>query len=869
MNRPAGRSGHADRLKHKPHLLNYYNDLLAYLAGRASLDERTLDAAFKLAVASEYHFLPIEVVIARALARGELCEFADVVFELARAGFPFAKTFLAAYRKIDYPIKADAPLLVSLVRDSLCRIPKSEKVIELVYSSGDGDAARFLLHATASIASAAPGALAELLPRVVSAMRSLPRPLFSTWLRRGCDLLESLRAEEGVAFLKMESVASRRLLGLNHAALADVRRVLGIYASSLAGRTLAVVERETSVFGPGAPFTDGRSVFLPPSVDFFADPVHNERAYSALTAVQAATVAYGTYGFDLQKISFRAELADRYGTQLPDVMENARREYRGRAEEVRERRTGEVEAVFKGLRAIRLLETQLEKFFYSFPTPDLAKTIFTLVETGRIERRLSGTYGGLREDLASLNAKLWERRPEAAVAEDNSFAKFEAALEGLIQWSLQGRYKAGELDEGTAAALKRITSAYDEVQNENATVEDAALVAFNIYNVFFELYPLVSLTRRLDVRARTAGLGKIELAPEIVADSSPDLVTAVDNRFTHENLSHDEEDAVDLAAAGARADTAADLKREIASGRVRVYRYDEFDCLKSVMLPGHCTLYERTLPPGDPGYFDSVLARHAAVYKRLRKKILALKPEEVELSRKWLSGDEVHLQDAVDFAIDLARGRTPEEKIYVKKIRNRRDVAAAVLLDASSSTEETVGGRRIIDIEKDALCLLARTLEAVGDDFALYTFAGSGRHGVFFNVVKEWHEPWNAPVRARVGAVEAVASNRDGCAVRHATAKLAALPHKTRLLLLLSDGIPADVDYGSASNVETSRYAIEDTRRAIREAKKAGITPYCLTIDRAARDYIARLYGQYHFQVLSDIATLPEKLSKLYLRLTR
>jgi nitric oxide reductase NorD protein len=326
---------------------------------------------------------------------------------------------------------------------------------------------------------------------------------------------------------------------------------------------------------------------------------------------------------------------------------------------------------------------------------------------------------------------------------------------------------------------------------------------------------------------------------------------------------------VDLTATTASGESARNLKRDLETGRVRVYRYDEYDCMKSVMLPKHCTLYERTLDGRDTGFFTSVLARQATVYKRLRKKILALKPEEVELSRKWLSGDEIHLQDAVDYAIDLIRGKTPEDRIYLKKIRNRRDVAAAVLIDASSSTEETVSGRRIIDIEKDAVCLLGQTLAAVGDDFGLYSFASNGRHGVFFNVVKDFADPWGPPVQARIGAIEAVASNRDGCAVRHASAVLASLPHKTKLLLLLSDGIPADVDYGSASNIETSQYAIEDTRQAILDAKKTGIVPYCLTIDRTAKDYIARLYGQYHFQILSDIARLPEKLSKLYLRLTR
>jgi nitric oxide reductase NorD protein len=868
MKHPAGDSEHRERLRSRPHLLRYYEELVDFLNGRLPLDERAYAAAFRLALASEYFLLPTSTLIARALAKGEFHEFADILFALTQAGFPFAKAFLALYQHVDYPVKDEAPVIIRLVRDALRPIPKSEKVLDFIFSSGDAEVFRFLLRAVAVIASAVPGTLAELLPLLDRHRRSLSRPLFFEWLSRGCDLMTSRRVEEGVAYFKLESKQSRRLLNLHYVALRDMKRVLDIYSSSLAGRSLAILDREVSVFGLEAPFTDGRSVFLPPRLDYFRDHRENERAYAALTAVQAATVAYGTYGFDLARIAFRSELADRYGTQLPDVLENAQRQYRGRAEEVREKRTGEIEAVFKGLRKIVLLETQLEKFFYSFPTPDLVKTVFTLVETVRIEGRLAEVYPGLREDFGVLNRHLWEKRPALGATEDNSIDKFRTLLEALVQISLMGKTKGGDLGQSLATALAKMTAELGKIGHGRTTVEDSASISFAIYNIFFELFPLVSITRRVDLRDLTGGIDVIELVPEIVADSSPDLVTFTDNRFSHENLTEDDEAALDLGSTNERTQIVEGLKKALADGSVRVFRYDEFDHLKGVMCRRHCTLYERDLEPRDPLYFDAVIARHQAVYKRLRKKLLNLKPEEVEFSRKWLAGDEINLQDAVDFAIDLARGQTPEEKIYVKKIRNRRDVAAAILLDSSSSTEELVLGGRIIDIEKDALCLLGQTLEAIGDDFSVYSVASNGRQRVDFNIVKNFDEPWGRRVQARIGAIEPVASNRDGCAVRHAAAKLAALPHKTKLLLILSDGIPADVDYGSTSNVETSQYAIEDTRQAILSAKKAGIVPYCLTIDRTARDYISRLYGAYHFQILPEVARLPEKLSKLYLRLT-
>jgi len=117
--------------------------------------------------------------------------------------------------------------------------------------------------------------------------------------------------------------------------------------------------------------------------------------------------------------------------------------------------------------------------------------------------------------------------------------------------------------------------------------------------------------------------------------------------------------------------------------------------------------------------------------------------------------------------------------------------------------------------------------------------------------------------------VTAYGSNRDGCAVRHACHRLTQLQNKTKLLILISDGIPADLDYGGASAVDTSQYAIEDTRRALQECRMRGIVPYCITIDRTARKYIPHMYGDYSYTILSDVRLLPEKLSRLYLKLTR
>ena len=246
-----------------------------------------------------------------------------------------------------------------------------------------------------------------------------------------------------------------------------------------------------------------------------------------------------------------------------------------------------------------------------------------------------------------------------------------------------------------------------------------------------------------------------------------------------------------------------------------------------------------------------------------------MQPEELELTRRWLSGDEIHIGDAFDFATDLFRGATPDGKIYQRRKRNRRDIVAAILLDSSSSTEESVDGETIISMEKQALCLLAGVLAPIGDTFGIFSYFSMGRHNNFYMVAKDFHEKWNEATQGRIASIEASSSNRDGCAIRHTTSRLLERPEKTKLLLLLSDGIPADAGYGSEDGSRTTDYAIEDTRRAVLDARIAGIVPYCITIDRSAKSYIPRLYGDYHYSVIRSVSELPEKLSRLYLRLTR
>jgi nitric oxide reductase NorD protein len=521
-----------------------------------------------------------------------------------------------------------------------------------------------------------------------------------------------------------------------------------------------------------------------------------------------------------------------------------------------------------------LLNTEHEKYYYSFPTPELARDLFILIENARIEHQLSNVYKGLREDFKLVKSYLWYNRPEITPPGDDPKAQFLAAIECLIQYSLGRRWKGNIDDNRLLGNINRIISEFELIYSEENTVQDTALICFNIYNIFYDNFQIVTYFTKNDLKETFSSIFQPEIYSEVVLDTSPELLKEEElkgeqSEEDEEASVEDEDMAIDFASMRNISREDEYIKKLFAQGKMKIFRYPEFNHLKNSYEDNHCTLFERKLDSEESDYYEFILKKYKYEYKKIKKRFLMMTPDEVEMSRHWLSGEEIHMTDAFDYVMDLLRGESPDEKIYFRKIRNIRDIVVAILIDASSSTLESIDNQRIIDIEKSALTLLSSALDIIGDAFGIFSFFSMGRHRVFINVVKDFDEPWERSIRGRIPSIEGIASNRDGCAIRHIVHRLLGQPHKTKLLILLSDGIPADSNYGSTSSSETNEYAIEDTRRAIIEAKKQGVIPYCITIDRFAKSYIPHLYGDYRYAIINDVTMLPEKLSQLYLKLTR
>ncbi len=294
-------------------------------------------------------------------------------------------------------------------------------------------------------------------------------------------------------------------------------------------------------------------------------------------------------------------------------------------------------------------------------------------------------------------------------------------------------------------------------------------------------------------------------------------------------------------------------------------RYPEWDYRLQVDRPDWCTVLEGRAPAGDAAAIDAIVAARKPIVERLRRLIEALQPQGVQRLRRQEEGDDLDLEAAVRAAIDLRRGAAPDTRVHRRSVRRERDLAALLLLDLSQSTNEQVrsGGTTVLELTREAAALLADAMAKLGDPFAIHGFSSNGRHEVNYRRFKDFGEAHGPASRARLAGMRGELSTRMGAAMRHAGALLARRPEKKRLLLVLTDGAPSDVD------VRDPQYLRADARKAVEELARSGVATFCISLDPGADDYVARIFGANRYAVVDRVERLPERLPSLYLGLVR
>ena len=264
----------------------------------------------------------------------------------------------------------------------------------------------------------------------------------------------------------------------------------------------------------------------------------------------------------------------------------------------------------------------------------------------------------------------------------------------------------------------------------------------------------------------------------------------------------------------------------------------------------------RLLPAaaGPQQWVDDTLAERRGMLHDIRRRFELLRAQRQRVYRQ-LDGDELDLPAYIESQADFRAGLPMVQRLYQSERRTRRDLAIMLLVDVSGSTDGWIANqRRVIDVEREALLLVCIALNGLAAPYSVLAFSGEGPQAVVVRSVKRFDEPYDSAIAQRIAGLEPEYYTRAGAALRHASALLLREAAEHRLLLLISDGKPNDID------AYEGRYGVEDMRQAVTEARLQGLSPFCLTIDRQAASYLPAVFGPHQYALLPHPQLLPTVL---------
>ncbi len=581
--------------------------------------------------------------------------------------------------------------------------------------------------------------------------------------------------------------------------------------------------------------SDHAAIYLPDEIDRFESREENERLYRLLVRLEASFHEFGSFDFDLEKA---LELCPA-GWDAP------------------------------ALEPSDPARPDIDRFLGRFPDPALAADVYTLFELGRIRLCLAESYPGLvRRWYPLLQAVFREEHAGACVAPlEELFAHVALGLAAAPTGGVEAEIAKAFAREVTAAspaeAVAGLTARYGAACTGHEGVlrppfgwrpwpNPAAAWDAGLERTTGRLVAALSRhgvrARRSDVRRRLREGGGRLTARDLEALGRSDESL---RRELAQALGGPEPDA-----------TGPESERGDAG---LVHRYPEWDERLGDYLPDHVRLrVHPALSPERDGFYAEVLRRRHALVGRTRQAFERMRPEGVERLRRWVDGDELDYRELVESAVDRRLGDLPSDRVFIKRVKHRRDVAVLMLVDVSRSTAHPVPGAEasVLDVEKESIVVLCEALTVLGDAFAVAAFSGTGRLGVDYFRIKGFDEPLSSEVKRRFGALRPQRNTRLGAAIRHAGRELDAVPARVRLLVVLSDGFPNDTGY-------KGDHAVADTRRALLELQGRRIRFHALTVNLPADARLDALYGRARHHVISDVQELPGRLLRVYSTLTR
>jgi nitric oxide reductase NorD protein len=754
--------------------------------------------------------------------------------------------------------------------------------------------------------------LAEVHPRLVNCLLSSVDRLplnapdqLTPWVEAGLAIAKG-NLQAGEAFFGLESATSEDLL---HALVGQVnfagnQRLFHLYSEGITGRRFRIEElKESSDSYRELPTSDGNHIYLPAALNEFDEVHRNFLLYKLSLLHQLGFHECGTFDFRFADDSdpfaaFLGQFEDSdLATAIFQLLEDGRidwyliRRYRGTAQElgwlmqhVLEHRPALVELQRNGEQVTTLLLEALLQY--------------TLGRTGAESKGLKPNLDVVLDQLLACVVPL---SVDGASIYDTMEA-VERCYQLISAVELNGMEKdsppdllpkAGSKDSNEVPQWVPEPVFYRGRMNPDQIVHALQLAtADEVLNDLMDGEQNVALSDLID-----QSKVKIEkLAKGDVKDAMGMFLTDLDQQLEDGAIEEDLEEELE------------NLKSMIQSAVAslpqssQVFFYDEWDYLIDDYRRNWCKLHEIILDSEDQSFVDKTVQEHKGILSQIRRQLQMLKPELQRKVKGLLDGEDIDLDRAVESIVDRKTGHSSNEKIYVQRLKKERDVSALFLLDMSASTDdrifdpsavtavesaaqdaqdeddflETFYGsesatrdapkRRIIDVEKESVVLMAEALEELGDSYAVSGFSGYGRDQVDYYLCKGFNEKYNSDVKGRISAIKPCRSTRMGPAIRHASNQLAKTESRIKALIIISDGYPQDFDYGKERNLR--EYGIRDTTKALSEARQKGVQTFCLTVDPSGHDYLREMCPDQQYMVIQDITQLPKELSKVYHGLT-
>ncbi len=668
--------------------------------------------------------------------------------------------------------------------------------------------------------------------------------------------------------------------------LAEIESRLRIFCQGISGHPYQIhtIEALTEPFlhNPNRiPLVSTFNIYLPQSIEFSADDSAHRRNYHLIALQQMGYREFGTYRFNIREARQRTPWLN--AIPLPPSHR----------------------------------ESDLEVFYRHFDCPTLARRLFHLIESERVERLLLESYPGAR------------RYREECQPHINSI--HEAKRINPLDDELLSLSRVLRSVPGSDSKLVELVQ---PVFARTATILDSAHAVIACYRALRHLVKDGESTSSLESSLEDETVSLETLQRQAHIEEVKEQLESVDTDMAALSLLFDSEEGIesddsnDAMAAAVAEREALNSKRELLQRQLDIeqssvgiapqsgsknrtsFRYDEWDFHNKTWLRNWCLLHEIELEDCEQTDTELLLNAVRPHVRSVRRMFEQVRPTGMKRVKKQFEGDELDPTAAVDLRIDRRSGSSLDERVFTRRDRLHRDVATVLLVDLSASTDSPIqdenkvsqqietGGtkpqdlrdpyfdddylngtlefkplnigddreRRVIDVQREAILLLAMALETIHDMYAVYGFSGYGKDNVELFVAKDFNQSLTERRVAAIAAMDPKRSTRMGPAVRHAIHRLASTGSAMKVLLIVSDGFPQDCDYGPDRT--DHEYGVQDTAKALQEADQKGIQSFCVTVDHAGHDYLRRMCRPDRYLVIDEVDSLPNALQGVYRRLT-